>query len=118
MRSSNVKMYCSWFADDELESAPMEKKTNRKNRVDSNLRENLSFKSRNRGTVRGNKGTLGYKFKDQLKELHTSLMATTPHFIRCIKPNMFKVGVKDDQAADLDKFHGKLVLRQMRYSQL
>ena len=50
------------------------------------------------------------KFKDQLKELHTSLMATTPHFIRCIKPNMFKVGVKDDQAADLDKFHGKLHL--------
>ena len=80
--------------------------------------DKILLKSNNRGTVRGNRGTLGYKFKDQLRELHTSLMATTPHFIRCIKPNSYKIGIRDSEASEIDIFEGSLVLRQMRYSGL
>ena len=69
-----------------------------------------------RGTFRGSIGTLGYKFKDQLKELQTSLDATTPHFIRCIKPNSFKLSTKG--AVPDDAFNGMLSLRQLRYSGL
>jgi myosin-5 len=53
--------------------------------------------------------TLGSKFKTQLQSLMSSLNKTSPHFIRCIKPNMAKVG---------DNFDAVLVLKQLRYAGL
>jgi myosin heavy subunit len=36
--------------------------------------------------------TLGAQFKTQLSDLMTTLNATSPHFIRCMKPNDSKIG--------------------------
>ena len=50
--------------------------------------------------------TVGTKFQTQLNALVLKLDATTPHYLRCIKPNMNK---------ESGVFDAKLVLRQLRY---
>jgi myosin heavy subunit len=51
------------------------------------------------------KVTLGMNFKKQLTSLMTTLMATQPHFVRCIKPN-------DAQVADI--FEANKIVEQLR----
>lgn len=63
--------------------------------------------SSTRKTGAANKKTIGAQFKDQLAQLMKTLNATEPHFVRCIKPNMEKVG---------DIFNGQMVMDQLRYS--
>ncbi|RKP03142.1 hypothetical protein CXG81DRAFT_24249 [Caulochytrium protostelioides] len=61
-----------------------------------------------KGTVRQpTRSTASTLFKNQLVSLVTTLAATTPHYVRCIKPNPSKVafGFDDD-----------MVLSQLRYS--
>lgn len=53
--------------------------------------------------------TLASQFKRQLIDLVDMLNATSPHFVRCLKPNMQKVQ---------DVFDSEIVLSQMRYSGL
>ena len=77
----------------------------------------LSRPRKARGTFRGNIGTLGYKFKDQLKELQTSLDATQPHFIRCVKPNSLKMSTFNEKKLG-QSFDSHLSLRQLKYSGL
>eukprot|EP00937_MAST-01D_sp_MAST-1D-sp2_P004504 g4504.t1 len=55
------------------------------------------------------KATVGSQFKLQLKNLMTTLNTTSPHFIRCVKPNMEKVG---------NKFTSLMVMSQLRYAGL
>src|SRR5262249_28666776 len=53
--------------------------------------------------------TLGRKFNRQLAQLMRTLKQTSPHFIRCIKPNSTK---------SPHNFDSPLVLTQMRYGGL
>ncbi len=46
-----------------------------------------------RNNKKGSKLTLAAKFKADLDSLMTSLRATVPHFIRCVKPNAEQVRV-------------------------
>jgi len=65
--------------------------------------------SANRQTVAGQRKSLIVQFKDQLTVLMTTLSATEPHFIRCVKPNkLLKPAV----------FQAPMVLEQLRYSGL
>jgi len=43
-------------------------------------------------TMKASSQTLGRKFSSQLSDLAAALGRTTPHFIRCIKPNVEKAG--------------------------
>ena len=65
------------------------------------------------GRVGGHKkkgsATLGAQFKKQLGELMTTLNATEPHFVRCMKPNKAKVG---------GVYEAEMMLAQLRYSGL
>ena len=63
---------------------------------------------RTRGS-RSNKKTLGTQFKEQLASLMDTLNATSPHFIRCMKPNSAKVG---------GAFYAQEMLNQLRYTGL
>lgn len=56
-----------------------------------------------------NRLTLAAKFKNDLDSLMSTLRLTSPHFIRCIKPN-------NDQAPNV--FDSHLVLNQLKYSGL
>lgn len=49
--------------------------------------------------------TLGFQFRTQLKELMVNISATTPHYIRCIKPNPRNVA---------NEFDARLVISQLR----
>lgn len=62
-----------------------------------------------RGGGGGNKNTLGGEFKKQLVSLMDTLNATEPHFVRCMKPNMEKVG---------KVFDSQVMLGQLRYAGL
>ena len=42
----------------------------------------------------GLRNTLGAQFKQQLATLMDTLNSTDPHFVRCMKPNMEKVGTE------------------------
>ena len=66
-----------------------------------------------RGSRRGGGGsgktTLGGEFKKQLVSLMDTLNSTEPHFVRCMKPNMEKVG---------KVFNSHVMLSQLRYAGL
>ena len=51
--------------------------------------------------------TVGTKFKDQLKALNKELLATDPHYVRCIKSNSVKQPMN---------FMRRMVLDQLLYS--
>ena len=53
------------------------------------------------------KATLSMKFIQQLRDLMAALNATTPHYIRCIKPNPNKRS---------DELQGQMVREQLTYS--
>lgn len=53
--------------------------------------------------------TLGAQFKQQLSELMTTLNSTSPHFVRCMKPNDSKVG---------NMFTAGRMVDQLRYAGL
>ncbi|TPX50841.1 hypothetical protein SeLEV6574_g00644 [Synchytrium endobioticum] len=59
------------------------------------------------GKSGGSKLTAGGYFKNQLISLVSTLGATAPHYVRCIKPNMQK---------EAFFFDDKMVLSQLRYS--
>jgi myosin heavy subunit len=58
---------------------------------------------------KGTRMTLAAKFKLDLDNLMTTLRATVPHFIRCVKPNPDQVPIK---------FDAPLALNQLKYSGL
>ena len=71
-------------------------------------------KGRNKGGAVGagakqgkKKESVGAAFKTSLADLMTKMMSATPHFVRCIKPNM-------QQAPDT--FIDEFVLKQMKYT--
>jgi myosin heavy subunit len=51
--------------------------------------------------------SVSLKFRDQLEELTATLRATTPHYIKCLKPNNVKAPGAVSQ---------RLMVQQMRYS--
>ncbi|TPX36113.1 hypothetical protein SmJEL517_g01598 [Synchytrium microbalum] len=59
------------------------------------------------GKSSGAKLTAGGYFKNQLVSLVSTLGATAPHYVRCIKPNMSK---------EAFSFEDSMVLSQLRYS--
>ena len=61
------------------------------------------------GKARGGKLTLSAKFKADLDSLMAAMRKTTPHFIRCVKPNDFQMP---------DVFNAPLALNQLKYSGL
>ena len=66
-------------------------------------------RARGRGGSKKKSTTLGAQFKKQLSELMTTLNATEPHFVRCMKPNKKKVG---------GVYEAEMMLAQLRYSGL
>jgi myosin heavy subunit len=72
------------------------------------ISENSLVKELFSGEEGSDKKTVSFQFKESLAALMTTLSATSPHFVRCIKPNMDKKPVL---------FERELVLAQLRYFQ-
>ena len=68
-------------------------------------------KKANQGTK---KITLAMQFKSSLAELMTKVMATSPHFVRCIKPNTSKVAGRFDRTVVSEQLRSTGVLETVR----
>jgi myosin heavy subunit len=79
------------------------------NSEDSGTGETVLKRKPARTSTKKGKSTLGAQFKQQLTTLMDTLNATEPHFVRCMKPNMEKIG---------RKFSSTVMLSQLRYAGL
>ena len=62
------------------------------------------------------KKTVGSQFRDSLTLLMSSLNATTPHYVRCIKPNDVKSAFEFDSARAVQQLRACGVLETIRIS--
>eukprot|EP00095_Tigriopus_kingsejongensis_P008891 maker-scaffold566_size135349-snap-gene-0.26 protein:Tk08891 transcript:maker-scaffold566_size135349-snap-gene-0.26-mRNA-1 annotation:"myosin va" len=65
---------------------------------------------------RQNKKTVGSQFRDSLNLLMTTLNATTPHYVRCIKPNDEKAAFQFDPKRAVQQLRACGVLETVRIS--
>ncbi|XP_050522189.1 unconventional myosin-Va isoform X2 [Daktulosphaira vitifoliae] len=63
-----------------------------------------------------NKKTVGSQFRDSLNALMTTLNDTTPHYIRCVKPNDLKLPFVFDHQRAVDQLRACGVLETIRIS--
>lgn len=64
----------------------------------------------------GQKQTVGAQFRSSLSALMSTLSATTPHYVRCIKPNDDKEAFKFDHARAVQQLRACGVLETIRIS--
>ncbi|XP_050678764.1 unconventional myosin-Va isoform X2 [Leptidea sinapis] len=64
----------------------------------------------------GQKQSVGGQFRASLSALMTTLSATTPHYVRCIKPNDTKTAFQFDEARAVNQLRACGVLETIRIS--
>ncbi|KAF7659097.1 hypothetical protein LDENG_00002920 [Lucifuga dentata] len=73
-------------------------------------------KSRTDTTSKEHKKTVGCQFRNSLQMLMETLNATTPHYVRCIKPNDFKLPFSFDPKRAVQQLRACGVLETIRIS--
>ncbi|KAM4602413.1 unconventional myosin-Va [Polymixia lowei] len=73
-------------------------------------------KSRTATTSKEHKKTVGCQFRNSLQMLMETLNATTPHYVRCIKPNDFKLAFSFDPKRAVQQLRACGVLETIRIS--
>ncbi len=103
----------------DLESAMLESKSD----FIRTMFENASVNSQNQQRSRSQTSvlgkaptTIGYKFKNQLGGLYSDILSTTPHYIRCVKPNANKAPQEFDAVMVMEqlKCNGTLEMVRIR----
>ncbi|XP_059926780.1 unconventional myosin-Va isoform X1 [Gadus macrocephalus] len=80
-------------------------------------RTRLSVKpDKGRTSSREHKKTVGCQFRNSLQMLMDTLNATTPHYVRCIKPNDFKLAFSFDPMRAVQQLRACGVLETIRIS--
>ena len=69
-----------------------------------------------RGGVSKNRQTVGSQFRDSLNKLMETLFSTTPHYVRCIKPNDFKMSFTFEPKRAIQQLRACGVLETIRIS--
>ncbi|XP_066492632.1 unconventional myosin-Va [Tiliqua scincoides] len=73
-------------------------------------------KSKMGQTSKEHKKTVGHQFRNSLQLLMETLNATTPHYVRCIKPNDFKFPFMFDEKRTVQQLRACGVLETIRIS--
>uniref|UniRef100_A0A670KA25 Myosin VA n=1 Tax=Podarcis muralis TaxID=64176 RepID=A0A670KA25_PODMU len=73
-------------------------------------------KSKTVQTSKEHKKTVGHQFRNSLHLLMETLNATTPHYVRCIKPNDFKFPFMFDEKRTVQQLRACGVLETIRIS--
>ncbi|XP_061452036.1 unconventional myosin-Va isoform X2 [Rhineura floridana] len=73
-------------------------------------------KSKMAQTSKEHKKTVGHQFRNSLHLLMETLNATTPHYVRCIKPNDFKFPFMFDEKRTVQQLRACGVLETIRIS--
>ena len=110
LRASRNQLLSSLFSGDAVSAAAEAPKT-------SSGRKTLSVNATSTLTKKqNNKKTVGSAFGDSLNLLMTTLNSTTPHYIRCIKPNDEKAAFKFDNKRGIQQLRACGVLETVRIS--
>lgn len=114
LKSSKFKMLPELFQDDEKAISPTSATSS--GRTPLTRVPVKPTKGRPGQTAKEHKKTVGHQFRNSLHLLMETLNATTPHYVRCIKPNDFKFPFTFDEKRAVQQLRACGVLETIRIS--
>ncbi|XP_043837467.1 unconventional myosin-Va [Dromiciops gliroides] len=114
LKSSKFKMLPELFLDDEKAISPTSATTS--GRTPLSRTPIKPTKVRPGQSTKEHKKTVGHQFRNSLHLLMETLNATTPHYVRCIKPNDFKFPFTFDEKRAVQQLRACGVLETIRIS--
>ncbi|XP_039768858.1 unconventional myosin-Va isoform X9 [Ornithorhynchus anatinus] len=112
--SKKFKMLPELFQDDEKAISPTSATTSGRTPLSRTLVK--PTKTRPGHVTKEHKKTVGHQFRNSLHLLMETLNATTPHYVRCIKPNDFKFPFTFDEKRAVQQLRACGVLETIRIS--
>ena len=104
LKASNNDFIAELFCEDEDESKPK----------GYDVKKNTMPASNKTQTIR--KKTVGSQFRESLNNLMIALNSTTPHYVRCIKPNDLKAAFRFEAKRAVEQLRACGVLETVRIS--
>ncbi|KFV84688.1 Unconventional myosin-Va, partial [Struthio camelus australis] len=114
LKSSKFKLLPELFQDEEKVLSPTSATSS--GRVPLSRTVVKPAKTRPSQTSKEHKKTVGHQFRNSLHLLMETLNATTPHYVRCIKPNDFKFPFTFDEKRAVQQLRACGVLETIRIS--
>ncbi|KAM7337300.1 hypothetical protein ACRRTK_003419 [Alexandromys fortis] len=114
LKSSKFKMLPELFQDDEKAISPTSATSS--GRTPLTRVPVKPTKGRPGQMAKEHKKTVGHQFRNSLHLLMETLNATTPHYVRCIKPNDFKFPFTFDEKRAVQQLRACGVLETIRIS--
>uniref|UniRef100_A0A8B9PGJ4 Myosin VA n=1 Tax=Apteryx owenii TaxID=8824 RepID=A0A8B9PGJ4_APTOW len=114
LKSSKFKLLPELFQDEEKVLSPTSATPS--GRVPLSRTVVKPAKTRPGQTSKEHKKTVGHQFRNSLHLLMETLNATTPHYVRCIKPNDFKFPFTFDEKRAVQQLRACGVLETIRIS--
>ncbi|XP_019519644.1 PREDICTED: unconventional myosin-Va [Hipposideros armiger] len=114
LKSSKFKMLPELFQDVEKAISPASATSS--GRTLLTRTPSKPTKGRSAQTAKEHKKTVGHQFRNSLHLLMETLNATTPHYVRCIKPNDFKFPFTFDEKRAVQQLRACGVLETIRIS--
>ncbi|MBZ3872842.1 Unconventional myosin-Va [Sciurus carolinensis] len=114
LKSSKFKMLPELFQDDEKAISPTSATSS--GRTPLTRAPTKATKGRPGQMAKEHKKTVGHQFRNSLHLLMETLNATTPHYVRCIKPNDFKFPFTFDEKRAVQQLRACGVLETIRIS--
>ncbi|XP_072574058.1 unconventional myosin-Va isoform X3 [Paramormyrops kingsleyae] len=111
LKASKFDLLVELFQDDEKTSSPTGPPPGGRTRLSVK-----PDKSRGGQSSKEHKKTVGLQFRNSLQLLMETLNATTPHYVRCIKPNDFKFPFTFDPKRAVQQLRACGVLETIRIS--
>ncbi|XP_038606472.1 unconventional myosin-Va isoform X3 [Tachyglossus aculeatus] len=112
--SKKFKMLPELFQDDEKAISPTSATTSGRTPLSRTVVK--PTKVRPGHVTKEHKKTVGHQFRNSLHLLMETLNATTPHYVRCIKPNDFKFPFTFDEKRAVQQLRACGVLETIRIS--
>uniref|UniRef100_A0A8C3V6I9 Unconventional myosin-Va n=1 Tax=Catharus ustulatus TaxID=91951 RepID=A0A8C3V6I9_CATUS len=114
LKSSKFKLLLELFQDEEKVLSPTSATPS--GRVPLSRMPIKPAKARPGQASKEHKKTVGHQFRNSLHLLMETLNATTPHYVRCIKPNDFKFPFTFDEKRAVQQLRACGVLETIRIS--
>ncbi|XP_054626207.1 unconventional myosin-Va isoform X3 [Dunckerocampus dactyliophorus] len=112
LKASKFNLLVELFQDEEKATSPMGPPAGAGGRTRLSIKPD---KSRDTSS-KEHKKTVGCQFRNSLQMLMETLNATTPHYVRCIKPNDFKQAFSFDPKRAVQQLRACGVLETIRIS--
>uniref|UniRef100_A0A3Q4GY60 Myosin VAa n=1 Tax=Neolamprologus brichardi TaxID=32507 RepID=A0A3Q4GY60_NEOBR len=112
MKASKFDLLVELFQDEEKATSPTGQVQGTGGRTRLSIKPD---KSRDTSS-KEHKKTVGCQFRNSLQKLMDTLNATTPHYVRCIKPNDFKLAFSFDPKRAVQQLRACGVLETIRIS--